>query len=411
MVFPKKVLTGFLIVVVIAALAYYLVIVKGGNSAGAEASDDSASPEKKKRDVALQVKVAEATLDDLIIKLRSPGEAVTDRKIQMKAEVEGVVERLNVSESQHVRKSDVLLELDDKRYRLDYENAEAARLKALSELILDQQFSDVEESDGDEDQKIAAHAKIQFDEARELYQKGLISRGEFEKRSQQYERALIESGEKKDEVMAAMKGLTQAEVKVKMSQITLEKTTVRAPFSGIITDIKVSPGENITVGMDLFTLVNISRIRVHARVLESEIGKMKVGREVDLNFSAYPGKVFKGKVSAISPVVNPEDKTCKVFVDVGNPKEEIKPGMHAEVEIAAEIHKNRLLVSQDAILTRSGRKLLFVVEGGLAKWRYIEIGLENEDFAEVLDGVEAGEQVIIEGHFTLAHDASVKVVE
>jgi RND family efflux transporter MFP subunit len=211
--------------------------------------------------------------------------------------------------------------------------------------------------------------------------------------------------------MAAMKGLTQAEINVKMAQIALEKTTIRAPFSGVITDIKVSPGENITVGRDLFTLVNISRIRVHARVLESEIGKMKVGREVDLNFSAYPGKVFKGKVSAISPVVNAEDKTCKVFVDVDNPKEEIKPGMHAEVEIAAEIHKNRLLVPQDAILTRSGRKLLFVVEEGLAKWRYIEVGLENEDFAEVLDGVEAGEQVIVEGHFTLAHDASVKVVE
>jgi RND family efflux transporter MFP subunit len=411
MVIPKKVLTIFLIVVVVAALAYYFVVIKGGESGDADAVDDSSAPEKKKGDVALQVKVAEAVQDDLIITLRSPGEAVTDRKIDMKAEVEGVVERLHVRESQHVKKGGVLLKLDDKQYRLDYENAEAARLKALSELILDQQFSDVEDESGDRDKKTAALAKKQFDEARELYQKGLISRAEFEKRSLQYERILIESGEKKDEVMAAMKGLTQAEINVKKAQIALEKTRIVAPFSGIITDIKVSPGENITVGRELFTLVNISRIQVHARVLESEIGKMKVGREVDLKFSAYPEKVFKGRVSAISPVVNPEDKTCKVFVDVDNPKEEIKPGMHAEVEIAAEIHQNRLLVPQDAILTRSGRKLLFVVEEGLAKWRYIEVGLENEGFAEVLDGVEAGELVIIEGHFTLAHDASVKIVE
>jgi multidrug efflux pump subunit AcrA (membrane-fusion protein) len=110
-------------------------------------------------------------------------------------------------------------------------------------------------------------------------------------------------------------------------------------------------------------------------------------------------------------MVNPEYKTCKVFVDVENPEEELKPGMHAEVEIAAEIHKNKLLVSQDAILTRSQRKLLFVVEDGLAKWRYIEIGLENEKYAEVLDGVKEGEKVIVEGHFTLAHDARVKIVE
>jgi len=411
MVFPKRILVIFLIVVVIAALAYYFIIVRGGVSAEGGREEDSASPEKKKRDVALQVKVAEARLDDLIIKLRSPGEAVTDRKIDIKAEVEGIVKKLHVQESQHVQKGEVLLELDDEPYRLDYQNAEAARLKALSELILDQQFYDeAEESDGTE-HKAADLAKKQFDEARELFQRGLISREEFAKRSLRYERVLIESGEKKDEVMAAMKGLTQAEINVKKAQIALEKTKIEAPFSGIITDIKVSPGENIIVGRELFTLVNINRIRVHARVLESEIGKMKVGREVDLHFSAYPSKVFKGEVSAISPVVNPEDKTCKVFVDVDNPQEEIKPGMHAEVEIAAEIYRDRLLVPQDSILTRSGRKLLFVVEGGLAKWRYIEVGLENENFAEVLDGVEAGEQVIIEGHFTLAHDATVKVVE
>jgi len=411
MVFPKRILLIFLIVVVIAAVAYYFVIVRGGVSAEGGRTEDSASPEKKKRDVALQVKVAEARLDDLIIKLRSPGEAVTDRKIDMKAEVEGIVTKLHVKESQHVQKGDVLLELDDEPYRLDYQNAEAARLKALSELILDQRFYDADEESEGTEHKAVDLAKKQFDEARELFQRGLISREDFAKRSQRYERVLIESGEKKDEVMAAMKGLTQAEINVKKAQIALEKTKIEAPFSGIITDIKVSTGENITVGRELFTLVNISRIRVHARVLESEIGKMKVGREVDLHFSAYPNKVFKGEVSAISPVVNPEDKTCKVFVDVDNLQEEIKPGMHAEVEIAAEIYRDRLLVPQDSILTRSGRKLLFVVEGGLAKWRYIEVGLENENFAEVLDGVEAGEQVIIEGHFTLAHDATVKVVE
>jgi multidrug efflux pump subunit AcrA (membrane-fusion protein) len=84
--------------------------------------------------------------------------------------------------------------------------------------------------------------------------------------------------------------------------------------------------------------------------------------------------------------------------------------MHAEVEIPAEIYKDRLLIPQEAVLVRSGRKLAFVVEDGLAKWRYLEVGLENEDYAEVLEGVKEGEPVIIEGHFTLAHDARVKII-
>ena len=119
---------------------------------------------------------------------------------------------------------------------------------------------------------------------------------------------------------------------------------------------------------------------------------------------------FKGKTKAISPIINPEDKTCTVVIEVDNPQEQIKPGMHAEVEIPAEIYKDILLIPQEAVLVR-GRKLAFAVEEGLAKWRYIQVGLENEDYAEVLEGVEEGELVIIEGHFTLAHDAKVKVVQ
>jgi len=408
MVFPKKILTVVLVAIVIGALVFFFVIKKGRllDKAG---SRNTVAQSGETQEMQIPVKIAQAKMGDLIIKLRSPGEAVTDRKIVMKAEVEGVVKRLNLRESQHAQKRDLLLELDDERYRLDYENAEAMRLKTLSELILDQKFSDLETAGSDAGRKKAATAKNQFEEAGQLFQKGLISREEYESRVKVYERALIESGERKDDVMAAMKGLTQAEINVKKAVLSLEKTKIRAPFSGIVTDIKVSIGENIVTGRELFTLVDISLIRVHARVLESEIGKMKVGREVDLKFSAYQGKVFKGKVAAISPIVNPEDKTCRVIVDVVNLEEEIKPGMHAEVEIAAEIHERKLLVPQDAVLTRAGRKLLFVVEDGLAKWRYIEVGLENEGYAEVLDGVQDGEQVIIEGHFTLAHDARVKV--
>jgi RND family efflux transporter MFP subunit len=221
----------------------------------------------------------------------------------------------------------------------------------------------------------------------------------------------------KDEIIAAAKGLTQAEIDVKKARINLEKTSIRAPFSGIITDVNISPEEHVSPSIELFTLVNIERIQVHAKVLESEIGKMQVGREVELRFSAYPDRIFKGQVKAISPVVNPEDKTCTVFIEASNPDEDIKPGMHAEVEIVAEIFENRLLVPQEAILHRGGRKLVFVHEDGFAKWRYVQTGLENEDYAEILpaerqgEGVIEGEPVLIEGHFTLAHDARIRIEE
>ena len=409
MIFSKKILIISLIAIVIAILAFFIFFREKPDESKEVSAQDSAEEARKVKETPLPVKVVEAQIGDLIIKLKSPGEAVTNMKINMKAEVAGIIKSLNVEESKHVKKGELLVELDDEKYRLDLEQEEATRLKVLSELLVEKRFAETGETRSGPEREKIQKTKDDYEEARRRFRSGLTSRAEFEKANTEYELSLIESGEKKEEIRAAAKGLTQAEIRVKAAQMNLEKTKIKAPFSGLIHDIKVSPQEHVTSGRELFTLVNIDRIRVHAKVLESEIGKMKVGREVDLKFSAYPGKIFKGEVKAISPVINPQDKTCNVIIDVANPEKEIKPGMHVEVEIAAEIHKNKLLIPQDAVLVRSGRKLAFVVEEGLAKWRYIEVGLENEDYAEVLDGVKEGESVIIEGHFTLAHDARVRI--
>jgi RND family efflux transporter MFP subunit len=415
MILSKKILTITLIVIGICVAVYFFVIRNGAEPEQGETSQDAAEATEKVAETPIPVKVDTARIGKLIISLKSPGEAVTNRMVTIKSEVTGIINKLNVEEGQHVKQGDLLMELDDRQFRLELERAQADRLSKLSELLLEKQFEGaevpVEQSEMDKIQK----DKQEYERVRELYTKGMVSENEYEESYRQYELALIQSGEKKDEIRSASKGLTQAEIAVKTAQMNLEKTKIMAPFMGIITDIQVSPQEHITNGRDLFVLVNISRIQVHAKVLESEIGKMKKGRAVILRFSAYPDKIFEGKVKSISPIVNPEDKTCKVIIDVANPKEEIKPGMHTEVEIAAEIHENKLLVPQEAVLDRGGRKLAFVVQDGLAKWRYVQVGLENDQFAEILpsdregEGVKEGETVIVDGHFTLAHDARVAI--
>ena len=415
MMLSKKILTITLIVISICVAAYFFVIKNGSGPEKEELSQDAADPTEKVAETPIPVKVDTARIGELIISLKSPGEAVTNRMITIKSEVTGIIKKLNVEEGQHVKEGDMLMELDDRQFRLELERAQADRLSKLSELLLEKQFEGAEIAVDPSEMDKVQKAKQEYERVQALNTKGMISDNEFEDAYKKYELALIQSGEKKDEIRSASKGLTQAEIAVKTAQMNLEKTRIKAPFSGIITDIQVSPQEHITSGRDLFVLVNISRIQVHAKVLESEIGKMKQGREVILRFSAYPDKLFEGRVKSISPIVNPEDKTCKVIIDVANPREEIKPGMHAEVEIAAEIHKDKLLVPQEAVLDRGGRKLAFVVQDDLAKWRYVQVGLENDQFAEILpsekegEGVKDGETVIVDGHFTLAHDAKVTI--
>jgi len=423
---PKPALGGFLILLLLAAGAYFLFLNKAPAKPGNQAAAASGSgpgqsaaqtPGQKAPPAPLPVKAVKAIKGDLIITLKSPGEAYTREQVTLKAEVGGVVKNLYAAEGRHVKAGDLLAELDDRTYRLNLDQKQALRLQRLSELFLEKQFATSNPEISPAAVEKVNKAEAEYQKAAAGFQKGLVSQDAFEAAQKDYEIALIEAGRKKDEIMATTKGLTQAELDVKLAQMDLEKTRIRAPFAGVLTEIKISPREHIDPGRELCTLVNISRIWVKAKILESEIGKIKAGREVDLRFSAYPGKVFKGTVEAVSPIVNAEDKTCAAHIALSNPAEEIKPGMHAEVEIAAEIYKDRLLVPQEAILVRGGRKLVFVVENGLAKWRYVKIGLENEIYAEILAGerpeetVNAGDLVIIEGHFTLAHDASVTIKE
>jgi RND family efflux transporter MFP subunit len=422
MVIPKKILVISLLVIAIGGGGYLLFIRHAPgpdtNPAGEEATGGAGSPDSSPAGQAeapeaqpLAVKAVPAVRGELVIGLKSPGEAFTDRMIEVKTEVGGIINRLNVGEGRHVREGELLVELDDREYRLRLEKQEALRLKYLSDVLLEKRFAGPEIKPDQETLDRVAKAKAAFEEAEARFSKGLVSRSVFESAQREYDLALIESGGRREEVMASSKNLTQSEIDVKIARMELDKTRILAPFSGVVTAVRVSPNEHVSAGRELFTLVDISRIKVKAKVLESEIGKMKLGREVDVRFAAYPDKVFKGVVDAISPVVDADDKTCAVHIAVGNPAEEIKPGMHAEVEIAAEVYSDRLIVPQDAVLTRGGRKLVFVVEGGLAKWRYVEIGVENELFAEILDGVKEGEMVIVEGHFTMAHDARVTVRE
>ncbi|MGB9764987.1 MAG: efflux RND transporter periplasmic adaptor subunit [Candidatus Saccharicenans sp.] len=359
----------------------------------------------------LPVKVAIARIQDLEKRIKSPGEVYTEKKVTLKAEVGGILKNLNVWEGKQVKSQEVLAELDDSPYRLRLEQEEAARLKALSELLLDKLFQQPEDNKAAEENSELKKAAEALRKAEKAYQEGLISQSELEKARREFELAQIGSGLKREEIIASSKGLTQAEVNVKIARLELEKTKIRAPFSGIITQVKVAPGETISAGSELFTLVDVSQLKIEAKILETEIGKIKEGREADVRFSAYPGRIFKGKVVAISPLINAEDKTCSVFINLDNPAGEIKPGMHAEVEIVSEIFPHRLVVPQEAVLVRGGRPLVFVVENGLAKWRYIQTGQENEQLVEVLDGVKEGEPVIVEGHMTLAHDSPVRIVE
>jgi RND family efflux transporter MFP subunit len=184
--------------------------------------------------------------------------------------------------------------------------------------------------------------------------------------------------------------------------------------------VKVVPGQTVRVGDELVSVVDLNPIRVEVQVLESEVGLLTAGRRATVSFAAFPGEQFTGRIETINPMVDRDTRTAKVTVTIPNPDHRILPGMYARVALEARKFADRILVPRAAVLERDRRTMLFVFEGegntGLSKWRYVTTGLANDSLIEIVENpetemVQPGEVVLVDGHYTLIHDARVRLVE
>lgn len=249
-----------------------------------------------------------------------------------------------------------------------------------------------------------------------IFEEKRITDEEYLIRKENLDLALLFTGARRDEVMLNKSGMTNAINAINRARLNLSYTEIKAPFSGVIADFNFVPGARVNAGEKLFRLLDISRLKVEVGILENEIRFIKTGSRCEIKLSALPDKLYKGKVIYINPLVDSETKTCRVTIEIPNPDSNIKTGMFASVNIESEILKDRVLIPKKALLVRDKRNLVFVVENkpdksnfSLAKWHYVQTGEQNDGFIEILDGVSAGDNVIIDGHYNLAHDAKVRV--
>ncbi len=208
---------------------------------------------------------------------------------------------------------------------------------------------------------------------------------------------------------------------MRRARLDLSRTRMGAPFAGRVASVQVVPGQWVRQGEELVTVVSLDPIRVEVQVLESEIAHLAPGRTAEVAFAAFPGERLTGRVQSINPIVESGTRTARVTVLVRNPEGRILPGMYARVSLEARRYEDRVLVPRSAILERDRRTMLFVYDpaesDGLAKWRYVTTGLQNETQVEILgegvdtDSVSPGETVLTDGHYTLIHDARVRLVQ
>jgi cobalt-zinc-cadmium efflux system membrane fusion protein len=136
-------------------------------------------------------------------------------------------------------------------------------------------------------------------------------------------------------------------------------------------------------------------------VEESKVWLLKDGQKVDINIPAYPGGAFQAKVSSIAPTADPKSRTFPVKVRPEDPDGKLRPGMFAQVKITPPEKGKTVLVPKDAVVTRSGQTLVFVVKGEAVQQRTVTVGPTQNGMMEITGGLDVGEEVVTAGHADL----------
>ena len=188
------------------------------------------------------------------------------------------------------------------------------------------------------------------------------------------------------------------------SQISSE-VTVPSPSSGTVTSRTVNPGEVIEVNKEMMRVTDLSTVWVIGQVYEKDLATVRVGSGANITSDAYPGRVFRGRVSYVDPKIDPATRTAQVRIELANPRQIFKIGMYVNIAFGAlgPAEKTTPVVPKDAVQSIGNQQFVFVATGKPEEFilRPLRVGPEANGFYPVLEGLSAGDRVVVAGSFML----------
>jgi len=187
------------------------------------------------------------------------------------------------------------------------------------------------------------------------------------------------------------------------------RMTVTAPVSGVVVELSVREGMSVAAGAPMFRINGLDTVWINAEVPEGQAMQVRPGTPVEARTAALPSVVFKGKVSALLPEVNPTTRTLKARIELANPHGELVPGMFAGISFNPAQQGEMLLVPSEAVIQTGTRSVVMLAQGeGRFLPVEVEIGREANGQTEVRMGLEAGQKIVVSGQFLIDSEASLK---
>ncbi len=297
---------------------------------------------------------------------RVQGDVATRENIIIYSEFSGVLTRIHVQEGQQVSRGSLLATIDDGGLR-----SQLAQLEAQASL-----------------------AKTTFERQERLWKQNIGSEIQF---------------------LEAQTAYQSAQNAVDQLRSQLGKTSVRAPFSGVIDEIITDEGQVVSPGQNqLFRLVNLQNMYVQAAVPETYLNKIKTGTPVIVDIPAI-NKEYEGTVKQVGSYINPNNRTFTIEVSIPNEDRLVKPNLIATVKLNDYTAENAVIIPEASVQKNSmGESIVYLLQEendsiGVARRAMIETGYNQDNRVEVLSGINSGDKIIVDGSRNLRDQQKVKI--
>jgi RND family efflux transporter MFP subunit len=311
------------------------------------------------------------------------------RKVTVYARLNAIVERILVEEGAVVREGDVLLRLEDREVRNEYEQASIAVDEA--NLGLRQGEVRVQLSAAD------------YERSLDLFEQRLISKQEFDQVSltNRLDGLALET---------AQQGLEAAQARLRAATIQLEYTEIPSPIDGVITERLIEVGDRVNGNEEVFSVEEFPPLWARIFVPERDLPQLKVAQKAQVRVDTFPDQDFEAAIKMINPTVDATSGTVKVTLEMER-TDRLRPGMFGTVYIATETRPDAIVIPKKAVLRERDENRIFVITAeNLVEKRDVVLGFSEEDRVEILEGIVEGEAVVTVGYEGLADGYAVNVM-
>lgn len=389
---------------------------------------------------AISITTARSESREVPAVIQATGSLVADEISNIAPKVAGKVSDISVNVGQFVQQGAVIARIDDRDAKLELASAEAAVKQAVASVrqaearlglgangkFDAEAIPEVRAANANYEQVLAELRQAEANEKRyrELVETGDVplvtyeqfrlardtARARANSAKQQLDAQVNTARQSNQQIRSAEAAVEAARTRVEIAKQSITDTVIRAPFAGFISERQVAVGEFVSTATIVATLLRTNPIKIQIQVAESDIPHVALGRGVSIEVDAYRDRRFSGVVTAVNPAVDATSRSAIVEASIQNNDNLLRTGMFAGARINREGGSTGVFVPRSAVYshqpTQSFR--VFVIEEGIVKLKVVQLGPEEGDSVQILDGIEA-DQVVATSNLDQLHEGA-KVV-